>query len=171
MSEKDPFVVMIAVTKPIVVSAVRRYLRTSGDVDVEDAVQDVYLTLYTRWRAGKLAHLESPDAYVYTVAKNTCLNKNRRRDTLNLEDFSEPHVDVKEGLSPEDRLVLGKAMASVPEKYRLVLQLVLSGYTSSDLVTGLKMPLNTIKSLVLRGKQKLKKALEKEGYNDYSQSK
>jgi len=169
--DQDPFVALISATKPLVLSAVRRYLRTAGDMDSEDVVQDVYLLLYTRWRAGKLANLQRPEAYIYTVAKHVCLNKNRRRDTVNIEDISEPAMSDAGGLSPEDLIVLGQAMRSVPEKYTIVLKLVLSGYTPSDLVSGLKLPLNTVKSLLLRGKQKLKKALEKEGYHANSRSK
>lgn len=171
MLDQDPFVALISGTKPLVQSAVRRYLRTAGDMDVDDAEQDTYLVLYTRWRAGKLSGVERPDAYIYTVAKHVCLNKNRRRDTVNIDDISEPPMTLPGVLSPEDLVVLGQAMASVPEKYTMVLKMVLSGYTPSDLVAGLKMPLNTVKSLLLRGKQKLKEALEKEGYNANSRSK
>jgi len=169
--DQDPFVTLISATKPLVLSAVRRYLRTAGDMDTDDAVQEVYLLLYTRWRAGKLSNLERPDAYIYTVAKHVCLNKNRRRDTVNIEDIAEPAIKESGGLSPEDVIVLGQAMNHVPEKYTIVLKMVLSGYTPSDLVSGLKMPLNTVKSLLLRGKQKLKEALEKEGDHANSRSK
>jgi RNA polymerase sigma-70 factor, ECF subfamily len=166
MSDQDPFSTLISATKPLVLSAVHRYFRRAGDVDVEDMMQDVYLRLYTHWRAGKLATVSNPEAYIYTMAKHACLNKNRRRETLNIDDVTEPSTR-EVVLSAEDHLVLRDAIRSVPEKYSLVLKLVLAGYTPSELVYGLKMPLNTIKSLVLRGKQKLKHALEKEGYHDY----
>lgn len=168
MSDQDPFLVLITATRPLILSAVRRYLRTAPDLDNDDVVQDVYLLLYTRWRQGKLTHIENPGAYVYTVAKHVCLNKNRRRDTLRIEDIDEPVLVFEDYLSPEDRIVLAKAMASLPEKYGVLLKMVLSGYTPGDLVQGLKLPLNTVKSLLLRGKKKLKHALNKEQYHDTS---
>ena len=167
MFAQDPFALLIETTRPLVLSAVRRYLRTAGDMDSEDVMQDVYLLLYTRWRQGKLAHLDNPDAYIYTVTKHLCLSKNRRRDNFNIEDVSEPAAQ-EPFLSPEDRIVLAQAMNSVPEKYALLLKLVVAGYAPADLVKGLKLPLNTVKSLLLRGKQKLKLALEKEAYHDNS---
>ena len=166
MLEQDPFLVLITTTKPLVLSAVRRYLRTAADLDHEDIVQEVDLLLYTRWRQGKLSHLENPEAYVYTVAKHVCLHKNRRRETVNIADIDEPTFIEEAYLSPEGRIVLSKAMARVPEKYGTLLNMVLSGYTPADLVHGLKLPLNTVKSLLFRGKTKLKEALEKERYHD-----
>lgn len=162
MANEDPFVTLVAVTKPLVMSAVRRYLRTTEDHD--DVYQDIYLTLYTRWRKGKLKNLQNLEAYVYTVSKHTCLNLNRKKKTIPLEDIPEPGVPYPT-LSLDDAAILREAINRVPEKYAVLLRLVLLGYGPSELTQTLQLPLNTIKSLLLRGKKKLKNTLEKEGYH------
>lgn len=161
MSDQDPFAALIQVSHPIVCAATRKYLRVADDN--EDVMQEVYLILYTQWRKGKLQEVVRPDSYVYTVTKNICLNKNRKKEILPLDDIPEPMAPEYTGAPTELVVALRHAMDQIPEKYTQVLRLVLQGYTPTEIGQTLQVPLNTIKSLLLRGKKKMRRILEKKG--------
>jgi len=111
--------------------ALNRYFRRRGSQadDAEDLAQEVYLRLL-RGDPGDVVAIESPEAYLFTVAANLLRERGalQRRRGLNIDI-----ADVDESLlptdrSPEDEMVrtvrdrrLAEAVQALPTKYRTII--------------------------------------------------
>jgi len=111
--------------------ALNRYFRRRGSQadDAEDLAQEVYLRLL-RGDPGDVVAIESPEAYLFTVAANLLRERGAllRRRGLNIDiaDVDEALLPTK--CSPEDELVrtvrdrrLAEAVEALPTKYRTVI--------------------------------------------------
>ena len=133
--------------------------------EAEDFAQDVFIKAFVALAGFK--GRSSFSTWLTRIAYNAGINAKRKAGRYEPMD-SDP-VDVK-SLSPEDAhiraetaIALRTAMASLPEKYAVCLELYFKeGLKYEDIgeVTG--FPVNTIKSHVFRAKRDLRKALAAE---------
>ncbi len=127
-------------------------MRLQNWADAEDCFQNTFLKL----------HQKSPDitdsshlkAWLIRVAINECNNyikKNKRN--ISLEDHKEASVDF-----PHEGADISWALLELEEKYRNVLYLYYcEQYKVSEIADILNKNPNTIKTMLMRGREKLKK--------------
>ena len=147
-------------------------LRMVGDIQLaEDLTQEVYLRLWRR-----------PDLYdasrgrfvtwLLSVARNRGIDERRSRGRrFRYETPPSPAAEemlasaaTAEGddaaILSDERVVIQKALASLPPEQRLAIQLAyFGGYTQQEIAAGLSQPLGTVKTRIRLGLQKLRAIL------------
>lgn len=130
--------------------------------EAEDFAQDVFVKAFVG--LASFRGRSSFSTWLTRIAYNTGINAKRKAGRY--EPLESEPVDAR-NLSPEDAhlreesaAALRRAMASLPEKYAVCLDLYFREgmkYEDIEAVTG--FPVNTIKSHVFRAKRDLRKAL------------
>lgn len=93
--------------------------------DAQDAVQDVFIKL---WKShDKLDNVNNPEAYSYTLIKNTCIDRLRRtRKTVQQGELEEKSGDDPPDKELSDKEALRKVLACIeelPEKQREIVRM------------------------------------------------
>jgi RNA polymerase sigma-70 factor (ECF subfamily) len=151
-------------------------LHTVGDFDsAQDLVQESFIKIHRYVR-----QLRSPKSYrfwAYRVTVNTCKTylrqqqKDRQREVNS--DVDHEIADETMG-TPHDQYVdesrrqmMEKALSQLTPKYRTVVILYYyHDYKYDEIATILSLPLNTVKSLIRRGKQQLSRVLDRKKVED-----
>lgn len=132
--------------------------------EAEEVLQDTFLKLY-RNPHGFQAERGSARAFVYTVARNTCLSRLRakRARPHKAEDLDvhDPDASFKAiSAHPGMRVEVQQALNQLePLDQQLLGEAFLSGYSHGELATRFDMPLGTVKSRVRRALLSLRQFL------------
>lgn len=145
----------------------RKFLARSEDI--EDIVQDVFLSAYQNMQGFDTRARFSP--WIYRIAHNAFVNEFRRkkRSPVVFVDFdtliSHPvYEDPKllERERDEIKQMIEKSLDKIPEKYREVLILYYSEDLSyKEIADVLQVPTGTVGVRIKRGKEALKEAYAK----------
>ncbi|XID90660.1 RNA polymerase sigma factor [Paenibacillaceae bacterium WGS1546] len=140
--------------------------------DTEEAVQETFLRLYVNFE--RLDPAGSLSSLIFTTTKNICIDMLRKRKTkLTLNHPLMKHEgwenQVAEANRPEDALILKEASEQMleaidrlPKAYRLmVYQRYVLDLSMEEIVELNQVKMNTVKSRLKRGRDLLKKQLEK----------
>ncbi|MCX8051465.1 MAG: sigma-70 family RNA polymerase sigma factor [Chlorobi bacterium] len=145
-----------------------------NDDDAEDLLQDTLLKAYRALGSFKVEY--SFEKWLFKIASNTCIDYLRRlrfaHESLDLDEtdddapkrqFADTSV-----LQPDEQMIkserheiLSAAIASLPDKYRIVIELRHKeelDYT--EIAERLDLPLGTVKAHLFRARQLLLKKLE-----------
>ena len=151
------------------------YHLTYNEADADDLVQDTYL------RAWKAIHQYNEGtnvrAWLFTILKNTFINKRRREKTrptpVELTDLVKPAESKKganENILVKDtfRDAMGdevtQAINALPVAFRLVILLCdVEGFTYEEIAAILHIPVGTVRSRLHRGRNLLKANLKDYG--------
>jgi RNA polymerase sigma-70 factor (ECF subfamily) len=138
-----------------------------GRDDARDVAQEVFL------RAFKYLHrldLEKPlEPWLIRITVNACRDaartRQRRRDTfmeIEVPEAIDQSADPLAGLlRKEERLMLQKALYSLPEKERLAIVLRdVEGLSTSEVASILQSSETTVRSQISRGRLRLKAAID-----------
>jgi len=141
--------------------------------DTEEAVQETFLKLYVNFE--RLDPAGSVSSLVFTTAKNICIDMLRKRNTkLTLNHPLMKHEGWEDQASvserPEDAVILKeaseqllRAIEKLPKAYRLmVYQRYVLDLSMEEIVELNHVKMNTVKSRLKRGRDLLKKYLEKQ---------
>ncbi len=143
----------------------------------EELAQEVFLRVY------KAAPRYRPDArfstWIFKIATNVCLNEVRKKkysvDIKSIHNLSNPgekdHVmEIEDTLMPpphnlleekERDQLIQNALSRLPDKQRAALLLrIYQGFTYQEIGVQLKKSEKGVKSLIHRGRENLKQALE-----------
>jgi RNA polymerase sigma-70 factor (ECF subfamily) len=140
--------------------AVRTFLRglTANHLDADDIAQETFLAAWTQAKSFK--GQGSVRSWLFSIAWRKAKGSHRqwfrsaRRDTA-YHEFSSG--DEAQDTPAEDRIAVRQALLSLPLDQRAAVTLCLgSGYTHAEAAEMLAIPLGTIKSFVLRGREKLR---------------
>jgi RNA polymerase sigma-70 factor (ECF subfamily) len=127
--------------------------------DAEDVAQDVFLTYYQKAPYFENSHKEK--SWLMTVTVNRCkslLRCVRRQEEPLPEDLS---------YLPKLEMDLMNAMLHLEEKYRIVLHLhYYEGYSIAQIGKLLRCPAATVGSRMSRGREKLKKELGEDYFEE-----
>jgi RNA polymerase sigma-70 factor (ECF subfamily) len=135
-----------------------------GDLsEAEDAVAEAFARAVSRRRA--FERLDSPEAWLRTVAVNLVRSRHRRRKVgerlLDRTTRSDP--PRRPDLS-EDRIALVAALRELPDHQREALALhYLADLSVADVAETLGVPIGTVKARLSRGRTALASALGTEG--------
>jgi RNA polymerase sigma-70 factor (ECF subfamily) len=160
--------------KQPVINVVYRMLRDA--TESEDVAQNVFVQVFKS--AGRYEVSSKFSTWLFTIARNLCLNELRRRsrhpaDSMDVshpeqEDQPWQQFEDKKGFSPPDTLLHGEleakieeAMAELPENQRTAILLCRQDELSyEDIAKVLQCSLSATKSLIHRGRETLKQKLK-----------
>ena len=144
--------------------AVRMFLRRllGNDADADDLAQETFLAAWMHARSfrdeGNVRSWLFGIAWRKAKGAQRSWFRRRARETLHQDLLS----DVGGGASMEDHIAVKAALQTLPLEQRAAVTLCLvSGFTHSEVAAILGMPLGTVKSHVLRGRERLREAIEK----------
>jgi len=140
--------------------AVERACRSIVGFDLEDCAQEVFVRI---WRKASLFERGrgSAPSWLLLLARRTALNIRQARRAPTPVDS----IDETAALEPPqvDRLWLDSALAKLPERERLVLELAyFNDLSQSQIATELGVPLGSVKSWTRRGLNRLATLLGEE---------
>lgn len=144
----------------------RKFINHSAEL--EDVLQDVFIKAFKNLYAFDTEQKFS--SWIFRIAHNEAINniKKRRKERLVLGENEWEVVDDKIDLSREiDRKItesqVAAALAKLKEKYREPLILFYFEERSYEEISDiLKMPVNTVGTLISRGKKELKELVQKQ---------
>ncbi len=172
-SQKE-FSTIYAEYRPKIVGYLRRLV---GDVDAEDAAQEVFVKVSRS--LDSFRGDSSLATWIYRIATNTALDHLRKPVEQAKRQFNGSSIDDSTGDTNSvvlmdtgplvDTLLIRKDMNEcirgmvndLPENYRTVLVLGdLEGFTNAEIADLLGLSLDTIKIRLHRGRQQLRKAMD-----------
>lgn len=165
---------------PLIFWAIKNRLNKSGypfnQQDIEDIFQDVFVLLCDRRKLKQIKNRENISAWLAIVAAN-CTNsyiRNKRIDT----PFSKEPLTEKIGAldCPADEVIereqlnntIAKLLSYLSARELIILKLnYFYEKTHQEIARLLKMPPNTVSSIIKRTKEKLKEELKRKGLEKF----
>ncbi|MBN2345990.1 MAG: RNA polymerase sigma factor [Candidatus Aminicenantes bacterium] len=125
----------------------------------EELTQDTFVKVYFKARTLKSDHPQAVKSWIYSIATNLARSEFRKRrfkHMFSLSDLNERHACHCPDL--ESRLLAEQLLALVPEKWRVPLVMKeMDNFTFEEIARMLNKPIGTVKSMVFRGKEHLRK--------------
>ena len=160
--------------KQPVMNFVFRSLR--DEIEAEDLAQNVFLQA---WKSrGRYRQTAKFSTWLFTIARNLCLNEIRRRSRHPAESIEEEHAEHEDQphrqyedrsqMAPPEQLLQGElarkieeALAGLPENQRTAILLCRQDELSyEEIAEVLDCSLSATKSLIHRGRETLKEKLK-----------
>jgi len=151
------------------------YRMLSNRHEAEDVVQDTFLRVYKN--LDRYDENQKFSTWIYRIGTNLCIDRLRKRKptySLDAEMNDQEGVDgysilPSDDRTPESELLLSEtqqlirqAIESLPAKYKTVMVLrYLQDLSLQEISDVLDMPVTTIKTRVHRGREYLRKKLER----------
>jgi RNA polymerase sigma-70 factor (ECF subfamily) len=142
---------------------VRTFLRglLGNESDADDIAQETFLAAWTQ--AKSFRGQGTVRSWLFSIAWRKAKGSQRRwfRTARRATAYHESFLRVEASESPaEARILVRQALMSLPMAQRATVMLCLgSGHTHAEASEMLGIPLGTIKSYVLRGREKLREIL------------
>jgi RNA polymerase sigma-70 factor (ECF subfamily) len=168
------FTALVEKYKQPVMNLAARTLR--DQTEAEDLAQNVFVQVFKS--AARYQTTAKFSTWLYTIARNLCLNEIRRRSRHPAESLDAPHPDQEDqpkhqfedtkNFSPPEKLLQGElvikieeAIAALPENQRTALLLCRQDELSYEEISEvLGCSLSATKSLIHRGRETLKERLK-----------
>ena len=173
--DRAAFTELVDKYKQPVLNFIYRTLR--DETEAEDLAQNVFLQVYkSRGRYRRTAKFST---WLFTIARNLCLNELRRRSRHLAESIEGTHADNedqpqrqyedKSQMAPPEKLLHGElaqkieeALAELPENQRSAILLCRQDELSyEEIAEVLDCSLSATKSLIHRGRETLKEKLKR----------
>jgi RNA polymerase sigma-70 factor (ECF subfamily) len=168
------FTELVEKYKQPVINVIYRTLHDASEA--EDLAQNVFIQVYKS--ADRYRVSAKFSTWLFTIARNLCLNEIRRRSRHRAESLDAPHpehedqplhqFEDKKEAAPPDRLLSGEleqkiqeVLASLPENQRTAILLCRQEELSyEEIAEVLGCSLSATKSLIHRGRETLKEKLK-----------
>lgn len=152
------------------------FYRLRDEAEAEDLAQNVFLQIYKS--RGRYRQTAKFSTWLFTIARNLCLNEMRRRSRHPAEPLEETHPESegqpsrqfedKSHVAAPDRVLHGElaqkieeALAELPENQRSAILLCRQDDLSYEQIAKiLRCSLSATKSLIHRGRETLKEKLK-----------
>jgi len=172
--DSDAFAQLVEKYKQPVINVVFRTLHDA--TEAEDIAQNVFVQVYKAADRYKVSAKFS--TWLFTIARNLCLNEIRRRSRHPAESMDAPHPEQedqplhqfedKKTFTPPESLLQGElqakieeALADLPDNQRIAILLCRQDELSyEDIAEVLGCSLSATKSLIHRGRETLKEKLK-----------
>jgi RNA polymerase sigma-70 factor, ECF subfamily len=173
--DRAAFAELVEKYKQTVMNFVHRSLR--DETEAEDLAQNVFLQVYKS--RGRYKQTAKFSTWLFTIARNLCLNELRRRSRHPAESIEETHAENedqplrqfedKSQMAPPEKLLHGElagkieeALADLPENQRSAILLCRQEDLSyEEIAEVLDCSLSAAKSLIHRGRETLKERLKR----------
>ncbi len=108
-----------------------------------------------------LTSFNQSEKYLYTIAKNKCLNILRKRkivDSFPMQQLVDKYDDIINSsyLKDEELYILSRAINLLPNQTQKIIRLMLNNYRNSEITEELDISINTVKTLKKRAYKKLR---------------
>ncbi len=127
----------------------------------EELTQDTFVKVFFKAHTLRSDNLK---AWIYTIATNLARNEFRRRQIrhwLSLDEIGERAIAVHP--SQVDNMTLESLLARLPAKYRAPVVLKeINNFSFKEIAAMTGKPVGTVKTLVFRGKERMRAMLEKQ---------
>jgi len=172
--DRAAFAGLVDKYKQPVMNFVHRSLR--DEIEAEDLAQNVFLQA---WKSrGRYQQTAKFSTWLFTIARNLCLNEIRRRSRHPAESIEEAHAEHDDQprqqyedtsqVAPPEKLLHGElarkieeALAELPENQRTAILLCRQDELSyEEIAEVLDCSLSATKSLIHRGRETLKERLK-----------
>ena len=125
----------------------------------EELTQDTFVKVYFKAHTLKTDHPQAAKAWIYSIATNLArseFRKKRIKKIFSLSELNEGQVSYQPDI--EGKLLAEQLLAMVPEKWRVPLVMKeMDNFSFEEIARMLNKPIGTVKSMVFRGKDHLKK--------------
>lgn len=126
----------------------------------EDVLQEVYLKIWDRAGSFDPARA-SPVTWMATIARNTAIDSQRRRDRRREDGEPADSADASVSEDPDLRIGLARCMTLLDDRQRQSIRSAFfDGYSYAEMATHASVPLGTMKSWVRRGLERLRFCLD-----------
>lgn len=121
--------------------------------EIDDIVQETFLSFYKGLRNFDVTKPVLP--YLYQVARNELKMYYRsRKQTVDLPE----HIPAKESsLKLDHNEKVSQVLENLSADQRIALQLLGEGYTYEEIASTIKKPINTVRTIIRRGRLLIKK--------------
>lgn len=143
------------------------YSLTSNHEDANDLIQDTYLKAITN--KDKFDPATNMKAWVYTIMKNTFINKYRKDSKVstiidNTKDLyflnNTNHTDIISPDSKYNHSQLLKEVENLQDEHRIPFQMHFNGYKYKEIADQLNLSIGTVKSRIFFSRKKLMEKLK-----------
>ena len=140
--------------------AIRSFLRglVAGPEDADDIAQETFLAVWRHARQYKAGG--SVKAWMFSIAWRKARDAQRRwfRGSRRDTDWHDDGLGAPQGgVAADDLLALQQALSTLSLDQKATVMLCIgSGFSHTEAAEALGMPLGTVKSHVLRGKERLR---------------
>ncbi len=125
----------------------------------EELTQDTFVKVYFKAHTLKTDHPQAFKAWIYKIATNLArseFRKKRLKKILSLSDIQARHISHDPDF--EGRVIFEQMLTHIPEKWRAPLVMKeMDNFSFAEIAQILNKPVGTVKSLVFRGKEHMKK--------------
>lgn len=126
--------------------------------DAEDVLHDCFLSIVNH--IGSYQNQGKAKAWIFTIAKNLCLQKLRERKKADMPEPEAWELFVSNDGNADDRLAVEACMKHLSEEDRRIVVLhAVAGFRHREIAEFLDMPLSTVLSKYNRSLKKLKSIL------------
>jgi len=136
-----------------------------GQHDIEDIVQGVFLELWEKNRLRDVVDRKKITAWLSIVTQNRALNYVRQKKEKLLPEDEFYRIDSIKAESDSSMLLadeLGRAMEDFGAREKIVMKSsIIHGRTHKEIAGFMKIPINTISTIIARKKPILKRRLKK----------
>jgi len=135
---------------------------TKNSYDAEDVLQEIFLKVYEK--AGDYVPRGKPMAWIFTIARNSALDKLRSRGKSEQYDEAHPEgIDFSLIHQSEERMVLETMFRILTDEEKQIIMLhAVSGMKHREIAGIMNLSLNTVLSKYRRAIKKLKLIVEEE---------
>lgn len=125
----------------------------------EELTQDTFVKVYFKAHTLKTDHPQACKAWIYTIATNLArseFRKKRLKKILSLTNINDRQISHNPDF--EGQMILEQLVTHIPEKWRVPLVMKeMDNFSFAEIAQILNKPIGTVKSMVFRGKEYLKK--------------
>lgn len=141
-------------------------IHLKSEAEAQDVYQEVFLKLYEK--QPEFESMEHAKAWLLRVCINMCKNKLRYSFMHSHKELDERVNNIADKTSEnENQVDIVHYLKQLPEKYsRIIYLYYYEEYKSAEIAEICEMKESTVRSLLKRGREKLKEILVKEGISN-----
>ncbi|MHC5074886.1 MAG: RNA polymerase sigma factor [Planctomycetota bacterium] len=138
------------------------YCACGNWTQADDLLQDCYLRAFQRW--GQFNGTGSRQAWIFTIARNICIDFFRDRKQLTRKVNDEALVMQRTTLHSNENLEsIWNAINCLADEYRQVIYLRFAADLDyKEIASSLKIPIGTVRSRLHRGLKAIKEKLQEQ---------
>lgn len=141
------------------------YMKTKDRFVAEDIVQETFLRF---WQSLSYKDTGKEMAYLYTIARNLCMDEFRKKEVLNIEDYED--LTACKSFEPEssvDGIAIEEALEKMPEELReIIVMRYMSDMSAADIGKVMNMSRFSANRRLKEGLLMLRKIMEGGNQND-----